>query len=122
MTTLPHLQDNKVYDADTEDASIIPSKTRTFMRHRTPYSHTKLVKPSCEPLWESHLFTTRGVQPINSQGDRQPINSQCDIQPINSHGDIQPVHSQGDSCCIVVVLLFYVHGKHLRSCRDGQLT
>ena len=24
--------------------------------------------------------------------------------------------------CIVVVLLFYVHGKHLRSCRDGQLT
>ena len=25
-------------------------------------------------------------------------------------------------CCFVVVLLFYVHGKHLRSCRDGQLT
>ena len=22
----------------------------------------------------------------------------------------------------IVVLLFYVHGKHLRSCRDGQLT
>ena len=22
----------------------------------------------------------------------------------------------------VVVLLFYVHGKHLRSCREGQLT
>ena len=22
----------------------------------------------------------------------------------------------------VVELLFYVHGKHLRSCRDGQLT
>ena len=22
----------------------------------------------------------------------------------------------------VVVLLFYVYGKHLRSCRDGQLT
>ena len=26
-----------------------------------------------------------------------------------------------ESCCIVA-LLFYVHGKHLRSCRDGQLT
>ena len=25
-------------------------------------------------------------------------------------------------CILVVVLLFYVHGKHLRSCRDGQLT
>ena len=23
---------------------------------------------------------------------------------------------------VLVVLLFYVHGKHLRSCRDGQLT
>ena len=23
---------------------------------------------------------------------------------------------------VVVVLLFYVNGKHLRSCRDGQLT
>ena len=23
---------------------------------------------------------------------------------------------------VVVVLLFYVHNKHLRSCRDGQLT
>ena len=22
---------------------------------------------------------------------------------------------------VVVVLLFHVHGKHLRSCRDGQL-
>ena len=29
----------------------------------------------------------------------------------------------GKGCCfVVVVLLFYVHGKHLRSCRDGQLT
>ena len=26
------------------------------------------------------------------------------------------------TCSVVVVLLFYVHGKHLRSCRDGQLT
>ena len=23
---------------------------------------------------------------------------------------------------VVVVLLFYIHGKHLWSCRDGQLT
>ena len=23
---------------------------------------------------------------------------------------------------VVVALLFYGHGKHLRSCRDGQLT
>ena len=28
----------------------------------------------------------------------------------------------GDGIVVVVALLFYVHGKHLRSCRDGQLT
>ena len=27
-----------------------------------------------------------------------------------------------DQVVVVVALLFYVHGKHLRSCRDGQLT
>ena len=26
------------------------------------------------------------------------------------------------SLIVVVVVLFYVHGKHPRSCRDGQLT
>ena len=30
--------------------------------------------------------------------------------------------NQFDAVVVVVVLLFYVHGKHLRSCRDGQLT
>ena len=27
-----------------------------------------------------------------------------------------------DRVVVVVALLSYVHGKHLRSCRDGQLT
>ena len=26
------------------------------------------------------------------------------------------------SVVVVVTLLFYIHGKHLRSCQDGQLT
>ena len=30
--------------------------------------------------------------------------------------------SMGVDYVVVVALLFYVHGKHLRSCRDGQLT
>ena len=29
--------------------------------------------------------------------------------------------SPAETVDAVVVLLFYVHGKHLRSCRDGQL-
>ena len=28
----------------------------------------------------------------------------------------------GSFVVVVVVVLFYVHGKHLSSCRDGQLT
>ena len=33
------------------------------------------------------------------------------------------IHYLFMSCfVVVVVLLFYVHGKHLRSCRDSQLT
>ena len=32
------------------------------------------------------------------------------------------VEKHEDVVVVVVVLLFYVHGKHLRSCWDGQLT
>ena len=36
---------------------------------------------------------------------------ECELQKLQIQQSIE-----------VVVLLFYVHGKHLRSCRDGQLT
>ena len=36
----------------------------------------------------------------------------------NSANDIQ----REIKVVVVVALLFYVHGKHLRSCRDGQIT
>ena len=36
------------------------------------------------------------------------------------------MHCNTDFVCmvlvVVVALLFYAHGKHLRSCRDGQLS
>ena len=32
------------------------------------------------------------------------------------------IRAPAQEVVVVVVLLFYVHGKHLRSCRDGQLT
>ena len=32
------------------------------------------------------------------------------------------LRDEGIDFVVVVALLFYVHGKHLRSCRDGQLT
>ena len=33
---------------------------------------------------------------------------------------VEKISSRALHC--IVALLFYVHGKHLRSCRDGQLT
>ena len=39
----------------------------------------------------------------------------CEQRRIKAHSDKVFV-------VVVVVLVFYVHGKHLRSCRDGQLT
>ena len=33
-----------------------------------------------------------------------------------------PTRISGLNWVRCLVLLFYVHGKHLRSCRDGQLT
>ena len=44
------------------------------------------------------------------------------VKKQNSLGVIIDDTLPWDDCCIVVALLFYVHGKHLRSCRDGQLT
>ena len=38
------------------------------------------------------------------------------------HAIIVRVHVHIYARVVVVVLLFYVHGKHLKSCRDGQLT
>ena len=38
------------------------------------------------------------------------------------HNPICSKQHKGLDIVVVVALLFYVHGKHLRSCRDGQLT
>ena len=46
-------------------------------------------------------------------------NGEDSDQPAQS---IHPSLHTATFCVVVVVLLFYVHGKHLRSCRDGQLT
>ena len=56
---------------------------------------------------------------------RQP--ALAEILEIYGHHFGEPVHSDIlvqlilDGAVVVVALLFYVHDKHLRSCRDGQL-
>ena len=38
------------------------------------------------------------------------------------HGSLVSISQHFVTIVVVVVLLFYVYGTHLRSCRDGQLT
>ena len=69
------------------------------------------------PKVEMHCTVVDGKSlsvPLNILGS---VNSPCSktVEPP------QTVTSQQDFV-VVVALLFYVHGKHLRSCRDGQLT
>ena len=49
----------------------------------------------------------------------------CDIDANAEERGLEVLVKILDKTCtryVVVVLLFYVHGKHLRSCRDGQST
>ena len=36
--------------------------------------------------------------------------------------DVSTTDRTIETFIVIVALLFYVYGKHLRSCRDGQLT
>ena len=51
------------------------------------------------------------------------VSENCLFLKINS-SKLRPVKERKleNTNVYVVVFLFYVHGKHLRSCRDGQLT
>ena len=57
---------------------------------------------SCTPGTDIHLFTS---------------NDNTYLTHV-----ISPRMRQKSHVAVVVVLLFYLNGKHLRSCRDGQLT
>ena len=92
-------------------------------------------------LFPPPLFRKRPLQCVNSEDTNQPVDprltpslevrvyflyfvSRLFISCRNSfHYFRQTIFRfQGGVVVVVVMLLFYVHGKHLRSCRDGQLT
>ena len=52
----------------------------------------------------------------------QSISQGFRVTGLNSRVDVRVVTEICKVVVVVVALLFYVHGKHLRSCRDGQLT
>ena len=41
---------------------------------------------------------------------------------VKTLNNVKDKYNERVAVVVVVVMLFYVHGKHLRSCRDGQLT
>ena len=52
----------------------------------------------------------------------QIICQRIDYLSFSVYGQIETLKIPVIMIFVVVALLFYVHGKHLRSCRDGQLT
>ena len=47
---------------------------------------------------------------------------QTDEQNDIQREKVTPVSHLARAFVALLLMLFYVHGKHLRSCRDGQLT
>ena len=72
---------------------------KIFTEMDTPYYVKNLITGFCGRQYSDNLF-------------------------ISNFPDLMVVSVRYAICIIVVVvvLLFYVYGKHLRSCRDGQLT
>ena len=69
-------------------------------------------QPSVLVLFEFSLMSTSS---LTEKNHAILLFSTLELNMLNS---LMPVSSS----VLVVVLLFYVNGKHLRSCRDGQLT
>ena len=65
------------------------------------------------------------VEPVSSLKDIR-LYQGLNLGPIDQHVSVLTSQATGapwaECLCIVVVLLFYIHSKHLRSCQDGQLT
>ena len=53
---------------------------------------------------------------------QKETNYTVELQSLEHLLDHENISETGVVVVVVVALLFYVHGKHLRSCRDGQLT
>ena len=74
------------------------------------YAHAAVNKPRCfiyEPPEQKHLS-------MKLYGENNSLLRNLEVFGL--------VTSPAVTVDVVVVLLLYVHGKHLRSCRDGQLT
>ena len=73
-----------------------------------------MVSKVFEPLkFDCTFFDIRGYFETSVfEVARVGVYSDCDLSHLSFKQKV----------VVVVVLLFYVHGKHLRSCRDGQLT
>ena len=82
----------------------------------------------CDPVIKSNIAKIGSAQRleiiITSQGhsgDFPGIHTWANI-PDSDQNALVLISDFNFAVGWLVVLLFYVHGKHLRSCRDGQLT
>ena len=64
-------------------------------------------------------FCSKGLK---NEFETAEVNELSVFEPLKFYCNRSRKMRMINCCCMVVVLLFYVHGKHLRSYRDGQLT
>ena len=98
MTTMSHVQDNEVYDADTEDNIIIPSKRYTNRHRKSTYLQAKSTKLPINAFKEPKLlFSTLDRQCDDLQSDGQMTDLQMgDLQTDLQMGDLKTDLQMGD--------------------------
>ena len=81
---------------------------------------TDLAVPGSSPT-RGEIFTTVNGVPLHTAFHNHPPMTEILLKTTcNCKSSSLSCWSSGPR--LVVVLVFYVHGKHLRSCQDGQLT
>ena len=83
MTTLSRLQGANIYDAYTEDNSIILGKTTKLRHPEHPYYHSKVITP--KTIYESKAFSPHCKKRCDTPNDRQSVDSDTDQQPADPH-------------------------------------
>ena len=67
-----------------------------------------------------NIYRIKWAHNLSEQSD--PTDNGFVINLLETSKRLRTIKKDVVSSVVVVALLFYVHSKHLRSCRDGQLT
>ena len=81
----------------------------------------RMSRAGCASLQETGRGSLTDIEKVLSRREANAWMRFLDCLRLESCITQSPSSAQFSQDTAYVVLLFYVHGKHLRSCRDGQL-